>query len=195
MGIAEGGRVAHIPGNRGRAMPVTDAAQTPADIFQGGGPAHPLESAVGPSAQWVQHPVGVILHLGHCNSLGAGIAARNWMLRVRAQGHYTPVLDCGPDATERLANPAEGQALLGWHSPSSSVDAAHHRDCTSAGLFSKLNSVKVARLLALMAVIACGTPANGPAASAAPSPAPTAASPPAAPAAASTVAKRSIRME
>ncbi len=146
--------------------PLTDSAQTPADVFQGGGPAHPLEPAAAPAAQWVQHPVGVILHLGHCNFLGAGVAARNRMLRIRVQGHQAPVLDGGREAAERLADPAEGHALLGWHWPSSSVDAARHRDCNCARSFSKLHSVRVAKLMALTAaVFACNTPANAPAAS------------------------------
>jgi hypothetical protein len=88
-------------------------AQAPADVAQRLLPRHTLEAfGAGPPAHRVHDAVGVILHLGHRDALGAGVAPRQRVLAVGPQARDAAVVHGRDQAAVGFADPAEGDAVV-----------------------------------------------------------------------------------
>jgi hypothetical protein len=113
--VRERARVAHVPADRLRPVAVAHPAQPRADVRQGVVPRHALELAIRTAPERVRHAVGVVLHVGHRDPLGARVAARQRMVGVRPQLRHATVLDRGDHPTVGLADTTERDDRLRAH--------------------------------------------------------------------------------
>ena len=110
----EGGRVAHVGGDRLGSVAREQVAHARGDLLHGDVPGDALEAA-GAAAQRVIEPVGVAVDVEPGDALVAGEAAGHGMGTVGPQGDELAVLDVREQPAGGLADPAEGRDGAGGH--------------------------------------------------------------------------------
>jgi hypothetical protein len=127
VAVAEGARVAHVPGDAVRSARVEHALEAAGDVRHRLLPRGALELARAAGAlERVEDAVRVVLDPGHRDSLRARITAGERVFGVRAQLRQAAVLDRRDHPAEGFADPAEGDAFLDRHP---SVRVYRHRVC------------------------------------------------------------------